>query len=62
MLLQVQHFQTLYYDDHFHAFVIFATSDTSIINVEQLPTNDVIHSHTLFNGSNDIYITLKHAY
>lgn len=61
-LLYIQDYQTLYYHKHFHAFVIYPTSTTFVVNTERLNNWNVMNSHKLFDGSPEVYIALKHAF
>ena len=61
VLLYVQRYCTEYYDDHFHAYVICESSNLFVVCVHHLSCPFILHGHTLFDGSHDIYITLKHS-
>lgn len=50
--------EVLYFDDHYHAYVIKVTSQQSIYT--KLLDRNVYHSHVLSNGLS--YITLKHFF
>lgn len=62
LLLYVQNYTCEYYDDHYHAFVIKASANNFIVNVDNQQYNIILHSHKLFNNSKELYITLKHLY
>ena len=62
LLLHLYHCEALYYDDHYHSYVITDTTKMSVICDKNLLNPFVLHSHKLFNGSKEIYITQKHAF
>jgi len=60
ILLHVYRCQNVYFDDHFHSYVISDTSNMSIMCLQDLPSPSVLHGHQLFNGSSETYITMRH--
>lgn len=60
ILLHVYRCQNVYFDDHFHSYVISDTSNMSITCLQDLPSPSVLHGHQLFNGSSETYITMRH--
>ena len=62
MLLHLYRCQTVYYDDHFHSYVVTDTPNMSVICDENLISPYVLHGHKLFGDFNKTYITLKHAF
>ena len=60
LLLHVYHCQTIYFDDHFHSYVISDTTNMSIVCLQDLLSPFVLHGHKLFDGRSETYITMKH--
>ena len=50
-------YDTVYFDSHYHAFVIPITPRKSLIQIEQILDPGVLHAHVLSEGWS--YITLK---
>ena len=62
LLFQVQLCSVNYYDEHFHSYVVSELPCVSVVSVEDLCSPFVLHGHSLFNGTKDIYITLRNAF
>ena len=60
ILLHVYHCQNVYFDDHFHSYVITDTTNMSIVCLEDLPSPFVLHGHKLFDESSETYIIMRH--
>ena len=59
LMLHVQACQTHYYNEHCHSYVIYDLPNMFIICVDDLCSPFVLHSHKLFDGSMETYITLN---
>ena len=53
-------YNTLYFDSHYHAFVIAITPRKSLIQIEHILDPGVLHAHVLSDGLS--YITLKYHF
>lgn len=49
----------VYFDDHYHAYVVNITSQNVITHIDELPDFNVYHSHRLFDGLD--YISFKYS-
>lgn len=61
IVFHVQCYNVVYYDDHFHSFVIVSSINQKLVPFANLFSPFVIHSHVSFDGSNTIYVRPKHA-
>ena len=56
VILHVVRYTVEYFDDHFHAFVVCATSDSSCVRFDSLADNSVLHAHKI---GDCLYLYLK---
>lgn len=45
----IETFKTVYYDEHYHAYIVEATSDMVLIKSSKLPTYDPLHFRSVIN-------------
>ena len=62
LLFHIQNYKNKYFDDHFQAYVVYESPVRSIVCVDDLLCPFVHNSHKLFDGSPEIYITLKYSF
>lgn len=54
-------YETLYFDDHYHAFVILPTANTKCVLLSTLQYSFVLHPYTNFNMDGNYYVVLKYG-
>ena len=62
LLFHLYQCQNLYFDDHFHSYIVTEMPNMNMICIEDILSPWVLHGHKLFTDGRETFITLKHLF